>query len=297
MMISARRGTSAPPCSLDGAQRNPGGLSIVPSLHFTLFELALMNFLNWENIMPEEKGDDAATEFAKELARQLPVKAAYKDLAKPAAQQAGQFFEDIVKVLQLALAPVQYLGALQDRYRTFLNKSIRRVPEEDRVSPAPQIVGPVLEGIRYEPEGTPIDEMFSQLLSRSMDSHRVGEAHPAFPIIIRQLSSDEARILKLLGASQYDFVYTSDYDNAKNLFFGQKIQTDGLPRDKLAFPDNVRFYMEHLHQLGLAGIFQHGNQFPLLTEGKQTGVKVVSKYRLTDLGQRFVHACIAGEKA
>jgi hypothetical protein len=46
----------------------------------------------------------------------------------------------------------------------------------------------------FEPEGTQIEEMFSQLLSRSMDSERAGEAHPAFPIIIRQLSSDEARI-------------------------------------------------------------------------------------------------------
>jgi hypothetical protein len=203
--------------------------------------------------------------------------------------------EDITKVLQLALAPVQYLGALQDRYRAFLDRSIRRVPEGERVAPAPQIVGPVLEGIRYEPEGTPIDEMFSQLLSRSMDSERIGEAHPAFPIIIRQLSSDEARILKFLSTSQYDFVYTSDYNNITNLFSGRKIETDALPRDELAFPDNVGFYMEHLHQLGLAGIFQHGNQVPLHADGKQTGIRVISKYRLTDLGQRFVRACLGAE--
>jgi hypothetical protein len=135
----------------------------------------------------------AQEEFAKELARQLPVKAIYQDAAAPAAMQTGQLLEDLVKVLQLALAPVQLFGAIQDRYRKFLDTAVRRVPEANRVSPAPQIVGPVLEGIRYEPEHTPIDQMFSQLLSRSMDRERINEAHPAFPIIIKQLSSDEAK--------------------------------------------------------------------------------------------------------
>lgn len=108
-------------------------------------------------------------EFAKELVKQLPVKSIYKDVGSPAAKQAGQFGEDLFKVLQLALAPIQYFAALQDRYRRFLDASVRRVPEERRIAPAPQILGPVLEGIRYEPEESPIEEMFSQLLSRSMD--------------------------------------------------------------------------------------------------------------------------------
>lgn len=128
-----------------------------------------------------------------------------------------------------------------------------------------------------------------------MNSDRVGEAHPAFPIIIRQLSSDEACILKLLGASQYDFVYTMNFDPTTNLFSDRKIETDALPRDELVFPDNVGFYMDHLQQLGLAGIFQDGNQVPLHAHGKQTGVRVISKYRLTDLGQQFVQACIGEE--
>src|SRR5260370_11638246 len=154
----------------------------------------------------------ADEEFAKEVARQLPVKAIYEDAAAPAAKQAGQLFEDLLKALQLALAPVQLLGALQDRFRSFIDTAVRRVPEADRISPAPQIIGPVLEGIRYEPEGTPIDQMFSELLSRSMDRTRVNEAHPAYPIIIKQLSSDEAKILNHLKGSNFDYVYTLDFN-------------------------------------------------------------------------------------
>src|SRR5262252_5750093 len=128
---------------------------------------------------------DPVGEFAKELAKQFPVKAVYDDVVAPPARQAGQVLTDIVKTIQLALAPLQFAGAYQDRLRAFIDKSIRRVLEQKRVSPAPQILGPIIEGIRYEPEDTPIDEMFSQLLSSALDADRVNEAHPAFPAIVR----------------------------------------------------------------------------------------------------------------
>jgi hypothetical protein len=235
---------------------------------------------------------DPTTAFAEQLAKQLPVKAAYRDAVKPAAKQAGQLAQDLVKTIQLALAPLQFAGAYQDRLRAFIDRSVRSVPEANRVSPAPQILGPIVEGIRYEPEGTPLDEMFSKLLASSMDSERLGEAHPGYPILIKQLSSDEARILSTLNSQQYDHVHTRTFNPATNLFYGPPvIEVDSLPRDQLVFPDNVPFYLQHLDKLGLAGIFQVGNQEALFDGGKQTGVRVRSTYRLTDFGEAFVRAC------
>jgi hypothetical protein len=236
---------------------------------------------------------DPTTVFAEELAKQLPVRALYRDAVKPSAKQVGQLAQDIVKTIQLALAPLQFAGAYQDRLRAFIDRSVRNVPEANRVSPAPQILGPVVEGIRYEPEGTPIDEMFAKLLSSSMDSARLGEAHPAYPALIKQLSSDEARILIALKAQQYDHVYTRDYNASTALFYGApKMEVDALPRDQLVFPDNVPLYLDHLNNLGLAGILQVGNQEALRNEdGQQIGVRVRSKYQLTGFGAAFVRAC------
>jgi hypothetical protein len=234
-----------------------------------------------------DPGTEIATEFATELAKQIPIKDA---LAAP-ARQTGQILEDIVKTIQLALVPFQVAGALQDRLRGFIDRSVRKVPAADRVSPAPQILGPIIEGIRYEPEGTPIDEMFANLLASSMNSARVGEAHPAFPTIIRQLSSDEARILARLKGQPYDHEHTRDYDRATNLFHGGNTEIDALPRDQLVFPNNVAFYMQHLNNLGLAGVFQVGNQEVLSSGGQQTGVRIRSQYRLTEFGASFVRAC------
>lgn len=239
-------------------------------------------------------------EFAKELAKQLPVGKIYDDAASTAAKQTGQFFGDVIKAVQLALAPVQYVAALQDRYRAFLDKAVRRVPERERIAPPPQIIGPVLEGIRYEAEDTPIDQMFSELLSRAMDQNRIHEAHPAYPILIRQLSPDEARILARLEDAQFDYIYTRDYDSTTNLFVGEiTVEKDLLPRDGLAYGNNIPFYFEHLNQLGLAGIFQVGNQEPLYDGPpvkKQIGIRVRCKYRLTEFGTRFVRTCVASPR-
>jgi hypothetical protein len=166
----------------------------------------------------DKEAKDPTSEFAVELAKQLPVKAVYRDVVKPGAKQAGQLVQDMVKTIQLALAPLQFAGAYQDRLRAFIDRSVRSVPEINRVSPAPQILGPVVEGIRYEPEGTPLDEMFSELLSSSMDSARLQNAHPAFVGIIRSLSTDEPAILNHLAHNSIDEICWNPYDHKINFF-------------------------------------------------------------------------------
>jgi hypothetical protein len=140
--------------------------------------------------------------------------------------------------------------------------------------------------------------MFSELLSCAMDRERAHEAHPAFPMIIRQISSDEAKILKSLYTRDYSYVWTRDFDSKIKIFVGKPtVEIDDLSRTELFYPDNVPFYREHLHQLGLTGVFQEGNQEILFgAEPKtQTGVRARNKFRLTDFGRRFVHACTSNE--
>jgi hypothetical protein len=132
-----------------------------------------------------------------------------------------------------------------------------------------------------------------------MDQDRV---NPAFPLIIKQLSSDEAGILSSLDGHEYDYVFTKPLDRTTMLFGPATIEVDNLPRTALSFPANVPFYLEHLEQLGLASIKQQGNQEPLhgttskirggaLPLSPQTGVRIRAKYMLTDFGKRFVRAC------
>jgi hypothetical protein len=245
-------------------------------------------------------GADPLTEFAKEVAHQLPVKEIYNDAGSPAAKQTGQLLSDLVKTIQLALVPVQFLGAYQDRIRSFIDKSVRQVPEEKRIAPPPQILGPVLERIRYEPTDTPIEEMFQNLLSSSMNEDVAAKAHPAFPLIISQLSADEARLLKQLSMRTFLFERLSVWDNEANAYaqddriIKNELKND-MPAGVLNAPQNLSIYVDHLENLGLTS-FQN-----ILTEtvgdwsnkaDTNAGTRYVSEFKLTDFGEAFVDACM-----
>lgn len=233
----------------------------------------------------------AEDEFAKEIAKQLPVKEVYHDGIQPAAKQFGQLAEDLIKALQLALFPVQLAAGLQDRFRRFVQTSVARVPIKNQVSPAPQIIGPVLEGVRYEPEGTPIDKMFSELLSTSMDSERLKDAHPSFPQIVKQISADEARMLsKISEGFPLDVIqifYLTTEGLSRSLIESDQMTDAGV----LNFPHNLGIYREHLDKLALIRWDVVSPMQPIIEDSRQTGGRNYLRYKLTDFGSSFMRAC------
>ncbi|MBB3288447.1 MULTISPECIES: DUF4393 domain-containing protein [Rhizobium] len=244
---------------------------------------------------------DLATAIAIEVAKQIPVRDTYDDLAKPAARQIGMLAEDIAKTIRLVFAPFQIAAALQDKLRPFLDKSVGRVAEDNRLPPPPQILGPILEGIRYEPEDSPISEMFSQLLSTSMDQTRAHDAHPAFSQIIKQLSPDEAALLNAMWALQkregrsFRQQFTQDYDRKSNRFGPVAMEIDEIPRDGLVFPENIEFYGQHLYALGVTAFYDATNQEPIFDKDEhgnsiQTGIRMFKELRFTDVGRKFMMA-------
>jgi hypothetical protein len=225
------------------------------------------------------------------IANQLPIKDFYTDAIKPAAKQVGYIGEEILKAIRLALFPVTLVAGLQDRYERFVKEAVSRVPESKRIPPAPQIVGPVLEGVRYEPEGTPIDQMFSELLSASMDSDRVRYAHPSFPIIIKQLSSDEAKILNSMFISHKHPTIVHRFDLKEEGLAVTVPERNDLPVDGLMFPDNLIMYTDRLIRLGLIQLHAARAMEPIFVEGKQTGGRNHFVCKFTDVGEAFMRAC------
>lgn len=239
-------------------------------------------------------------DFAKELAKNIPVKKIYKDGCQPSIIQTGIMIEDLTKVLMLALAPVQFLAALQDRYREFLDQSIRAVPEKKRISPAPQILGPVIEGIKYETDNTALYNMFSDLLSNAMDEENYKDVHPSFPLILKQLSCDEAIILQILLENKrvYHMVYQLDLiksikPNGKPdlRFENLTIIEDTFPTERITIPEKISFYINHLHQMGLASMLTYEEDPILDNKGVQIGIKKTELYTLSEFGKEFIKAC------
>lgn len=228
---------------------------------------------------------EMAVAIATEIGKQVPVKQVYEDTTSPAARQIGATIEDLVKVVRLVGFPIQWLAVQQDRFRYFIERAKDRVPEEQRILPAPQILGPILEGIRYEVEDTSVVEMFENLLSRAMDAKRKTEAHPSFPHIIRQLSPSQAK--------------TIDHLNRNTVITVYQIYGDGPIKDKELAPserhlpvagEDLDFHFEHLIQLGIVELGQ------VLDWSEMNPGDGVGNYRypynLTLVGRTFAKACL-----
>jgi len=234
----------------------------------------------------------AEDEFAKEIAKQLPVKAAYKDAIRPAARQTGEMAEDIIKAVRLALFPIQLAAMAQDRFRRFVRHAVDRVPVENRVTPPAQIVGPVLEAIRYEPEGTAIEEMFSELLSTSMHEDKIKDAHPAIALIIKQLSSDEAKILQAIASPPRLLQLVLRFEFRGDGLATNSVERTEIPTEGLVFPENAEMYRDRLERLGLIRFDAFKSMEPIVDgDGQQTGGYNFFVIKFTEFGLTFMRAC------
>ena len=138
--------------------------------------------------------------FGAELAKQIPIKDVYADLAHPTLSTVGQALQGVTRV---ALAPVTALVWGYDKISGYLDVAIpeyfakRKVEKEKIVTPDPSIAVPLIEAMRYTAHKPELREMFTNLLGASMNSETFDE-HPAFVEIIKQLCPDECKILKYL---------------------------------------------------------------------------------------------------
>lgn len=263
--------------------------------------------------MPESKDVVAAAEAVKGIVEAVPI---YQDAVQPAAKEIGKALSTIAKTVNVALAPI---GALVWGYEriceyldTKLASNLASTPPADIQTPPPNIAGPALEALRFTGEAETLRELYATLLASAMDRTTTHLAHPAFVEIIKQLSVDEARIMKALSDGVNRPVI--DVMAAEPERSGERVVTrnqsmldyvDGVQRRDL-----VSGYLDNLCRLGLteipAGIRianadAYGpleSEVPiknLIEQIEAAGYTArIERHliRLTDLGQLFVRACV-----
>jgi len=144
------------------------------------------------------------TEAVKGIVEAVPI---YEDLLQPAVQELGKGIHTISKTVHIALSPVSALiwgyDQIKSYVQTSLEHKLKDVPKENIIPPDPTVAGPALEALRYVGHKEELREMFSNLLASAMNSKVASTAHPSFVEIIKQMSPDEARIIKHLGHNNY----------------------------------------------------------------------------------------------
>jgi hypothetical protein len=186
----------------------------------------------------------------------------YQDLAQGAVREIGTALQGAVRV---ALAPVSALVWGYDTIKDYLEGALSRrlagLSPEQIITPLPTIAGPAIEALRYAGHDPTLREMYANLLAAAMDANRAREAHPAFVDIIGQLTSDEAKIIGLFGATS-DFPIISmsaaNDDNPPYTAWDIVLDRFTLLADtaECQVPENVSAYIDNICRLGLADVLE-----------------------------------------
>lgn len=157
--------------------------------------------------MPEDDPIKVAKESVSIVAEVLKA-AGDNPEVKEAAGNLGQTAVTLTKTINNVLVPLAAINFAFDKARAYFSGKFQRdiaekaqaIPPEHVVEPKASIAGPTLQGLAFTHEEPNLKEMYLNLLATSMDGRSASLAHPAFVEIIKQLDSEDARLVR--GALQ-----------------------------------------------------------------------------------------------
>lgn len=134
------------------------------------------------------------------LVKAVPI---YQDAIQPLAKETGKALQTIGKVVNSALSPVRGLVWGVEKFEDFikikLEGKLKHIKIEDICSPNLSVAGPAFESLKYVGHEETLREMYANLLANAMDINTKDDSHPSFVEIIKQLSSQEAKLLLYLS--------------------------------------------------------------------------------------------------
>lgn len=205
----------------------------------------------------------------------------YTDGAKPLVQELGKTGGLIGKTVNMLLCPLSAtvwgFEKVQKVIVERLSQKLSDVPAAELQTPKANIAVPIVEAMRTVSEEESLQDMYIELLAKAMDKRTAYGVLPGFPEIIKQLSSDEAKLLKYIANAQFlpivglrffQSTYGAEEDykdpipgepyNSLSAYgpgttviekfnvFGEKCN--------LSFPDLSAAYLDNLRRLGLIKI-------------------------------------------
>lgn len=85
-----------------------------------------------------------------------------------------------------------------EKYHKELNEGINNIPEDKRVEPSMQVTAQALENSKYCVSSEILRQMFVKLITGTMHKDLEPHVHPSFPEILKQLSENDAQVLKMM---------------------------------------------------------------------------------------------------
>lgn len=234
------------------------------------------------------------------------LQSTYQDAASPLLQEVGKLGADAIRMVRLALFPVQLASHYQKRLENYLSQALQRVPEQERVKPVESLVLQVSERLRFQEEDSLLTEMYLELLACAFDKRRCGQAHPAFTGLISQLSPDEAILLNHIAGplariyiGKEPLSWTEHSRDIKAHLTANSLEPGELDWDRfiapeiLSQPAYLQLYIQHLQTLGLIE-YTNEQQHALALCFSVLNGQPAWAVKLSEFGSLFHAACTQG---
>ncbi len=262
-----------------------------------------------------ESNIDTTINAVTNLVKAVPI---YQDAIQPAAKEVGKALATITKTVNVALAPVRGLvwgyEKIEDFVSTKVSEKLRNTPEKEIVTPKPNVAGPALESLRYTGHEESLRELYANLLAASMDSMTSAGAHPGFVEILKQITPDEAKLLKLFSYHRPFPLLDVRRESIEAGKGGNDVLVSFSTLGEEAGCEHVNLtpsYLDNLCRLGIIeiptfyeymspNVYDHLENHPTILIVKEQIDKIQNQrceiqrrgLRVTQLGRQFISICV-----
>lgn len=180
----------------------------------------------------------------------------YKDGVQPILEPVSKTVSLIPRTINAVLVPVEkwVLGREYNLAETkqMLEQKLNHFSPEQIVSPEAHIAVPAIQYISYCMDNIELKEMYANLLANSMLSFSKDGVHPAFVEIIKQLSPDEAKILRYIYKNGTLPTISVRYNNEEGAGITVLVNFSNVGElAECERPLDVSKYFDNLMRLGL----------------------------------------------
>lgn len=180
----------------------------------------------------------------------------YEDAFQPLAKQTGKALETVGKAVNMALSPLAATVWGYEKISYYLSQKLKQklanVPAEDIQTPKANVAVPIIEGMRNVSEDENLQELYANLLANAMNKKYAHGVLPSFGEIVKNLTSDEAKLLFLLARPDQIFPVI-------------QVRKTNLADDKKTVEGWTIFY-NHLSLLGKKANCEYPLQTPMYLE-------------------------------
>lgn len=137
-----------------------------------------------------------------------------------------------------------------------MKAKIEAIPPEDRQEPPPLIAGPILEAAKFTGNDPALAEMFAELLAGAMNKKCSDLVHPSYVEIIKNLTSDEAKLFKFMGDNDGGYAVIDVQAHDKKGNFAELVSNFSYVGKKAGLPmsPSIKTQISSLCRLGIAEI-------------------------------------------